>query len=320
MSRKTFATTIGALRGGRRTGGRAVEPVGPGRAGGRSHGAPARSVPPRSTGSGARTATSSRRRPSAATWWSRSTTPTRPVRPSSSRSPGSCTPRAPTAARRSPTPAAPAAARCSTRGSGGAIPHGVGKTYDWYGMDPRGVGASIPALSCDPKFSNSQHRPLPAHDHGDPELLAGQDRGVRRRVRHLGGQGPAAAPEDDRQRGGLRVAAHRDRAGAGDLLRLLLRHLPRRRCGPPCTRLAQGDGARRRRGPRPGLVPGQPRPGPRLRDRLQEVLQVDRQVRPQFHLGRTGRQVGKRYREAAQAAGEEAGPGQARRRPSSRTS
>ncbi len=40
-----------------------------------------------------------------------------------------------------------------------AIPHGVGKTYDWYGMDPRGVGASIPALTCDPKFSNSQHRP-----------------------------------------------------------------------------------------------------------------------------------------------------------------
>ena len=42
---------------------------------------------------------------------------------------------------------------------GGAIPDGVGKTYDWYGMDPRGVGASIPALTCDPKFSNTQHRP-----------------------------------------------------------------------------------------------------------------------------------------------------------------
>ena len=42
---------------------------------------------------------------------------------------------------------------------GGAVPKGVGKTYDWYGMDPRGVGASIPALTCDPKYSNSQHRP-----------------------------------------------------------------------------------------------------------------------------------------------------------------
>jgi hypothetical protein len=42
---------------------------------------------------------------------------------------------------------------------GGAVPKGVGKTYDWYGMDPRGVGASIPALTCDSKYSNSQHRP-----------------------------------------------------------------------------------------------------------------------------------------------------------------
>ncbi|MEO8830227.1 alpha/beta fold hydrolase [Lapillicoccus sp.] len=33
---------------------------------------------------------------------------------------------------------------------GGAIPGGVGTDYDWIGFDPRGVGASIPALSCDP--------------------------------------------------------------------------------------------------------------------------------------------------------------------------
>ena len=155
---------------------------------------------------------------------------------------------------------------------------------------------------------------VPAHDHGDPELLAGQDRGVRRRVRHLGGEGPAAAPEDDGQRGGLRVAPHRDRAGAGDLLRLLLRHLPRAGVGHPAPGLAQGDGARRRREPRPRLVPGEPRPGPRLRDRLQEVLHVDRQARPHLPPGPhrpAGRQA---VREAAQAAGEEAGPGQARRR------
>ena len=155
---------------------------------------------------------------------------------------------------------------------------------------------------------------LPAHDDGDPELLAGEDRGVRRRVRHLGCEGPAAAPEDDGQRRGLRVAAHRDRAGAGDLLRLLLRHLHRPGLGHAAPLLAQGDGVRRRREPRPRVVPGQPRPGPRLRDRLQEVLQVDRQVRPQLPprpLRPAGRQAD---REAAQAAGEEARPGQARRR------
>jgi pimeloyl-ACP methyl ester carboxylesterase len=56
-------------------------------------------------------------------------------------------------------PGGPGASALQYSRLGGAIPHGVGKTYDWYGMDPRGVGASIPALSCDPKFSNSQHRP-----------------------------------------------------------------------------------------------------------------------------------------------------------------
>ncbi len=42
---------------------------------------------------------------------------------------------------------------------GGAVPGGVGATYDWYGMDPRGVGASIPALTCDHRYSNTKHRP-----------------------------------------------------------------------------------------------------------------------------------------------------------------
>jgi pimeloyl-ACP methyl ester carboxylesterase len=56
-------------------------------------------------------------------------------------------------------PGGPGASALQYSRLGGAIPHGVGKTYDWYGMDPRGVGASIPALSCDPKFGNSQHRP-----------------------------------------------------------------------------------------------------------------------------------------------------------------
>ena len=42
---------------------------------------------------------------------------------------------------------------------GGAVPHGVGGYYDWYGIDPRGVGSSRPALSCDPKYANTQHQP-----------------------------------------------------------------------------------------------------------------------------------------------------------------
>jgi pimeloyl-ACP methyl ester carboxylesterase len=32
------------------------------------------------------------------------------------------------------------------------IPSGAGKAYDWIGFDPRGVGESVPALSCDPNY------------------------------------------------------------------------------------------------------------------------------------------------------------------------
>lgn len=35
---------------------------------------------------------------------------------------------------------------------GFSVPHGVGDTYDWIGIDPRGVGASRPAISCDDSY------------------------------------------------------------------------------------------------------------------------------------------------------------------------
>jgi pimeloyl-ACP methyl ester carboxylesterase len=34
------------------------------------------------------------------------------------------------------------------------IPAGVGGAYDWIGFDPRGVGSSVPALSCDSDYMN----------------------------------------------------------------------------------------------------------------------------------------------------------------------
>lgn len=36
---------------------------------------------------------------------------------------------------------------------GGAVPNGAGGAYDWIGFDPRGVGASKPALSCIPDYN-----------------------------------------------------------------------------------------------------------------------------------------------------------------------
>ncbi|WP_306207380.1 alpha/beta hydrolase [Actinoplanes sp. RD1] len=35
---------------------------------------------------------------------------------------------------------------------GGQVPRAAGAAYDWIGFDPRGVGASRPALSCDPSY------------------------------------------------------------------------------------------------------------------------------------------------------------------------
>ncbi|WP_205473875.1 alpha/beta hydrolase [Nocardioides sp. SYSU D00038] len=35
---------------------------------------------------------------------------------------------------------------------GAAVPGNVGRTYDWYGVDPRGVGDSRPALSCNGRY------------------------------------------------------------------------------------------------------------------------------------------------------------------------
>ena len=37
----------------------------------------------------------------------------------------------------------------------GWIPNGVGAKYDWYGFDPRGVGSSEPALSCNPNYKGA---------------------------------------------------------------------------------------------------------------------------------------------------------------------
>jgi pimeloyl-ACP methyl ester carboxylesterase len=44
---------------------------------------------------------------------------------------------------------------------GAFVPGGAGSTYDWIGFDPRGVGDSVPALSCDPNYTAG---PRPPYD------------------------------------------------------------------------------------------------------------------------------------------------------------
>ena len=50
---------------------------------------------------------------------------------------------------------------CRTRGP--CVPNHAGDAYDWIGFDPRGVGSSKPALSCDPNYmgyNRPQYVPL----------------------------------------------------------------------------------------------------------------------------------------------------------------
>jgi pimeloyl-ACP methyl ester carboxylesterase len=44
---------------------------------------------------------------------------------------------------------------------GAFVPNDVGASYDWIGFDPRGVGSSVPALSCDPNYTAG---PRPPYD------------------------------------------------------------------------------------------------------------------------------------------------------------
>ncbi|HET6530336.1 MAG TPA: alpha/beta hydrolase [Actinoplanes sp.] len=39
------------------------------------------------------------------------------------------------------------------------VPDGVGRSYDWIGFDPRGVGASKPALTCDSSYAGEDRPP-----------------------------------------------------------------------------------------------------------------------------------------------------------------
>jgi pimeloyl-ACP methyl ester carboxylesterase len=54
------------------------------------------------------------------------------------------------------------------------VPNGAGKTYDWIGFDPRGVGDSRPALSCRPDYWNA---PRPAYE---PAMEAARSPNERR--------------------------------------------------------------------------------------------------------------------------------------------
>ncbi|MEU9514706.1 alpha/beta fold hydrolase [Micromonospora sp. NPDC048169] len=50
---------------------------------------------------------------------------------------------------------------------GQAVPDGAGDAYDWIGLDPRGVGSSVPAISCRPDYFAA---PRPPYVPGTPAV------------------------------------------------------------------------------------------------------------------------------------------------------
>jgi len=56
-------------------------------------------------------------------------------------------------------PGGPGAPGLAMSGLGQQVPDGVGEDYDWVGFDPRGVGESVPALSCDPSYFHGPQQP-----------------------------------------------------------------------------------------------------------------------------------------------------------------
>lgn len=53
-------------------------------------------------------------------------------------------------------PGGPGAAGRELASSGANLARGVGDSYDWVGFDPRGVGATRPALRCDPTYFSTR--------------------------------------------------------------------------------------------------------------------------------------------------------------------
>ncbi len=158
---------------------------------------------------------------------------------------------------------------------GGRPRPAVAAEYDIVGFDTRGVGSSVPALSCDPSFFS---RPRPGYVPPERSGRAGAGQpgeAVRGRLREA--VRLAAAVHDHRGPGqGHGLDPGRARAAADQLLRRLLRHLPRPgvRDAVPAPDPPDGAGQRGRSGGR--LVRRQHRPGLRLPGPDDRVLRLDR--------------------------------------------
>ena len=179
-----------------------------------------------------------RQAPSAPRWRCPSTTRSRPATASPSRCARPRRPSPPSAsARSSSTPAGPAAPGSSTPSTRRSSSHpAVRAAYDIVGFDPRGIGASSPVRCL------SELRHGPALQRRPDARLGGRafDAARRRRRRDEALRGarwrPGDAHEHDRGRPRHGRHAGAPRRREAQLLRRLLRHVPRRRSTPTPSR------------------------------------------------------------------------------------
>ena len=153
----------------------------------------------------------------------------------------------------------------------------VASEYNIIGFDPRGVGASVPALHCDPSFfAGARPDYIPANQAAEQALIgrAKATPPLRAPVRL------AAAVHDHRgRRQGHGLHPGGAWPAADQLPGLLLRHLPGPGLRHAVRQPGTADGARQHRRPAGRLVRRQHFPGLRVRVPYPGLLRVDRRAR-----------------------------------------
>ena len=141
-------------------------------------------------------------------------------------------------------PGGPGGSGLSLSTLGSDVPDNVGDDYDWIGFDPRGVGSSVPAISCDNGYFNFDR---PNYDPQTPaDLRDWLDRSSGYAAHCAREQRPNPRSHDH-DRLGPRHGQHPKSARgreADQLLRVLLRHVsrpgvrhavPALECGARCS-------------------------------------------------------------------------------------
>ena len=147
-------------------------------------------------------------------------------------------------------PGGPGASGLNLACSARTCPKHAGDTYDWIGFDPRGVGVQQAGAVVRTRATSGQP---PRRTSRSTDALradvAGPVRRLRQRACGKNGRDAAAAHQDARQRADMdAIRAALGRAEA-QLLRLLLRHLPRPGLRDAVPLARAPDGARQQRRP-----------------------------------------------------------------------